>query len=202
VRIIEITRDSVSLVDDEDYAHINSFNWALNPQGAGYAVRKGRRGTGEKRTVQMHRQILNAPHGWQIDHINGNSLDNRRSNLRISSVQTNAFNRKKPAVPSTSKYKGVLQRKHKTGWEARVKYSDKAVHLGTFDSERIAAGAYNYAAELMFGEFARKNEGIPEPSSDVKALVYRRCLAQVLKRNWHPATGAFSLPENARASNE
>ena len=84
---IPLTQGAVAYVDDEDYERINAKNWSINPQGAGYAVRKGVRNLGEPRTVEMHREILSAPRGTIIDHINGNSLDNRKCNLRFCDTQ-------------------------------------------------------------------------------------------------------------------
>jgi hypothetical protein len=106
----------------------------------------------------MHRFIINAPFGVQIDHINGNKLDNRRSNIRMATVQKNAFNRKKPKGKCTSQYKGVFKRKDLNKWETRIKINNKSIYLGTFVDEVDAAKAYNQAARKYFGEFARCND--------------------------------------------
>jgi hypothetical protein len=195
VKTIHITRGTVAFVSDEDYDYINSFNWSCRPNdnGTAYAIRKGRRRTDEKRTVEMHREIIKVPKGMQIDHINGDGLDNRRENLRIACVQTNAFNRGKPSMACTSQYKGVLRRQGKIVWEARLKYNDKAIYLGNYADEEDAASAYNYAAILMFGEFAKPNPLVKETSSWIKNNVHQKCLRMVLNRSWHPTTGAFSL---------
>lgn len=201
MKTIHISRGAVVIVSDEDFDFLSSFNWSLNPQGTTYAVRKGRKNTGEPRTVAMHREIMKAPKGVQVDHINGNSLDNRRGNLRLADVQKNAFNRGKPRVECTSRYKGVLRRKNASRWEARVKYNGKAIHLGTFATQEEGARAYNYAATLMYGCFARLNEGVGEPPREVKESVYKKCLNMVEKRGWHPDTGVFFVAEEA-AGNE
>jgi len=153
---VEITQGKVVMVSDEDYKKISKFNWSYSAS-TGYAVRKGRKNQNEPRTVHMHRAIMNAKVNMQVDHINGNKLDNRRSNLRFASVQKNAFNRKKPKVKCTSKYKGVLKRKNSIKWEARIKFNNKAIYLGRFVNEEDAAKAYNKAALKYFGEFARCN---------------------------------------------
>lgn len=185
------------IVDDEDFEILSEFNWAFQPnnyQSGGYAIRSLPRQRGKPRhTISMHRQILEVDDDLATDHINGNGLDNRRANLRIATTQTNAFNRGKPNVLCTSKYKGVLRRKGKNGWETRLKYNGKAIHLGVFLTEREGAMAYNYAAKLMFGEFARLNENAPEPSQNVKIMVYERCMNMVVRRNWRPVTGVFSF---------
>jgi hypothetical protein len=199
VREINLTQNAVAFVSDEDYEYINSFNWSYRPSenGLAYAVRKGRSKTNERRTVGMHREIITVPCGMQVDHINGNGLDNRRENLRIACVQTNAFNRGKPNVKCTSQYKGVLRRRGKTVWEARLKYNDKAIFLGNYVNEEDAASAYNHASELLFGEFAKPNPHIRETPPWIKNKVYQKCLHTVLKNDWHPKTGVFSFEEVA-----
>ncbi|WP_346866645.1 MULTISPECIES: HNH endonuclease [unclassified Clostridium] len=154
---IKITQGKTVLVSDEDFQNISQFKWAYSAS-TGYAVRKGRKILQEPRTVHMHRFIMGASSKVQIDHINGNKLDNRRLNLRIASIQKNAFNRKKPKVICTSKYKGVLKRKNSNRWEARIKFNNKSIHLGRFINEVDAAKAYNRAALYYFGEFARCND--------------------------------------------
>ena len=79
---IPLTRNATAIVDDEDYDRLMEHAWELNPEGLGYAIRKGSKRRGEPRTVQMHREVLRVSEGMQIDHINGNGLDNRKQNLR------------------------------------------------------------------------------------------------------------------------
>ena len=87
---IILTQGKVALVDDEDYEMINKFKWFFH---TGYAstniTEKGR-----QRTIKMHRYILNAQKGFMVDHINHNTIDNRKENLRISTNQQNLFNQK------------------------------------------------------------------------------------------------------------
>lgn len=154
---ILITQGKKVLVSDEDFERISQFSWSYS-SSTGYAVRKGRKSLGEPRTVHMHRFIMQPASKVQIDHINGDKLDNRFSNLRIASCQENAFNRKKPRVNCTSKYKGVLKRKNSNNWIARIKFNNKGIHLGSFSNEADAAKAYNAAARQYFGEFARCND--------------------------------------------
>lgn len=154
---IKITQGKTVMLSDDDFNELSKYKWAYSAS-TGYAVRKGRKSKQEPRTVHMHRVILGAKSTEQVDHINGNKLDNRRSNLRIASIQKNSFNRKKPKVQCTSKYKGVLKRKNATKWEARIKINNKAIYLGTFIHEIDAAKAYNKAALKYFGDFARCNE--------------------------------------------
>lgn len=157
MREIEITQGRKVKVTKEDHRLVSQYNWSFSAS-TGYAVRKGRKGCNEPGTVHMHRFIMGAVPGIQIDHINGDKLDNRRSNLRNADVQKNAFNRKKPNVKCTSKYKGVLKRKNSKSWEARIKLNGKSIYLGSYSNEIDAAKAYNEGANKYFGEYARFNE--------------------------------------------
>lgn len=154
---VQITQGKEVLVSNEDYSEISDYNWSYSAS-TGYAVRKGRKNRSEPLTVHMHRVIIDVKANEQVDHINGNKLDNRRSNLRVASVQKNSFNRKKPKVKCTSQYKGVLKRKNASKWEARIKFNNKAIYLGRFVNEEDAARAYNEAALKYFGDFAKCNE--------------------------------------------
>lgn len=93
-----------------------------------------------------------------IDHRNRNSLDNRRSNLRICTIQLNNANRRKQSKPCTSQFKGVYFNKQYSRWMARIKYWKKYIFLGRFDEEKDAARAYNKKAKELFGEFACLNK--------------------------------------------
>lgn len=184
MREIPITRDRIAIVDDEDYERIASHSWALNPQGTGYAVRKGSKRRGEPRTVQMHREVLGVEQGTIIDHINGNGLDNRKANLRIADTQRNAFNRWKPNIPCTSQYKGVIARKKGPSWHARIKYRNKCIELGAFREEAYAAAAYNFAARVLFGTFRRENQNVGELTRADKELVLGRIQRVASQRGW------------------
>jgi hypothetical protein len=152
VKEITLSQGRVSIVDDEDYELVNQFNWYYRKGSTdkGYARR-----TANRKSVYLHRFILGAQPKEIVDHINGNTLDNRKSNLRIVSVRQNVLN---SGVYGTSKYKGVTIHK-KTGlYRARIVVNGKELSLGYFDNEKDAAIAYNAAANKYFGEFARINE--------------------------------------------
>lgn len=107
----------------------------------------------------LHRLITKAPVGIEIDHINRDGLDNRRSNLRWSTHSQNMLNKAKK-LGCHSKYRGVGFRKgHSTGkpWRAYVTKDRKQLHLGWFATEIEAARAYNAAAMDLYGEFAIQN---------------------------------------------
>lgn len=109
----------------------------------------------------MHRLLLDTPQGFCTDHIDGNKLNNTRANLRICTTTQNAHNTnpyRKRRVGAQSAYKGVGWHTKSGKWRAFIVVDKKHIHLGCFDSERDAAIAYNKAAILHFGEFAKPNE--------------------------------------------
>ena len=152
---IPLTRGKVAIVDDEDYAELSKRKWCTTPNGGKqlYAARTRPR-------MSMHRIILKAQPGQQVDHINGNSLDNRRCNLRFANTSQNAANQQKRN--GSSRFKGVaIERRTyslKKRWRARIKLRGKRYNLGYFHTEEEAALAYNQAAQKHFGEFARLNQ--------------------------------------------
>jgi hypothetical protein len=95
--------------------------------------------------------------GKQIDHINGDKLDNRKANLRVCTNGQNHMNIKKYAG-KTSKYKGVWWNKERGKWQTDIKLDKKKRYVGRFEDENEAGLAYNAAAIALFGEFALLNE--------------------------------------------
>ena len=138
----------VALVDDEDFERINKWRWHVN--SSGYAVRKDY--NNGKKTTLMHRVVLNAPDGMDVDHINHNTLDNQKSNIRICTNNENMRNRKTPKH-NTSGYKGVVLDSDRVKWKAVV--ANRII--GRFDTKEDAARAYNKKAKEQFGEFAKPN---------------------------------------------
>lgn len=143
---IPLTKGKFALVDDEDYDSLMQWNWCLWKK---YAGRLG--------GIKMHRVINKTPEGMQTDHINGDCLDNRKSNLRTVTVSQNHMNRKKKPATS-SQYKGVSWRPNGGSWEAHIRKDSVGVYLGKYKKEEDAALAYNNAALQLFGEHARINE--------------------------------------------
>ncbi len=154
---IPLTQGLVAIVDDEDYESLSAYKWcaafAANTNSF-YAIRNGRgsskRGRG---TIRMHRIILDAPAGIQVDHANGNTLDNRRNNIRLATRNDNNRNRKLSKT-NTSGYKGVCRDSTNT-WKAQITVNDTNIYLGSFPSRESAYEAYCQAARNYHGEFAR-----------------------------------------------
>jgi hypothetical protein len=111
---------------------------------------------GKRTTQYLHRYLLNAPSGILCDHINGDTLDNRRSNLRLVTAWQSNLNRQK-SIANKSGYKGVFLHKPTMKWEASIGMNERTIHIGLFKTKEEAALAYNDAAIKYFGEFARLN---------------------------------------------
>ena len=154
---ILLSQGRVALVDDDMFEYLNQWKWYCN--NGGYATRNS---TGLHRTIiRMHREIMNTPNGMETDHINGNSLDNRKENLRVCTHSENMHNRK-VRTHISSGYKGVHWHRHNKKWEAYIRIHSKRIFLGYFSDPAEAAHAYDKAAKNLFGEFARPNfpEGV------------------------------------------
>lgn len=145
-----------ALVDDKDFDDLNKFKWYAWKGGNNfyaYTMRFDIVSKKQKR-IGMHRYIMNTPKGLVTDHINGNGLDNRRSNLRICTHAENIRNSRKPTA-NTSGLKGVSWNKNKKKWQAQIRHK-KNIHLGYFDDKYKAYFVYCDAAHMLHGKFARE----------------------------------------------
>ena len=160
MREIELTQGKVALVDDKDYELLFNFSWAAHKEGNGYyyAVTSILQENGKYKQFRMHRMILSLTDPkMKVDHRSGNTLDNRKKNLRIASAAENARNiNKKPF--SKSGYRGVYLHKRKHGQviAAGIKKDGKSIHLGFFETREAAAKAFDKAAKELFGKFCGK----------------------------------------------
>jgi hypothetical protein len=156
---IPLSRGMVAIVDDDDYIKLIQFKWSIGEgRGKFYAVsRPGPRRA--RKELKMHRLILGLGSGnkIQVDHINGNTLDNRKSNLRCCNHSQNKMNSPKQVGKGTSMFKGVYKRKGTSKWCAQIKVNQRPIALGYYDTEKEAARVYDMAAIIHHGEFARLN---------------------------------------------
>lgn len=161
MKTIPLSQGKFAMVDDEDYDYLNQWKWRASKSGnTFYAKRELIKGE-LKTTISMHRSLLQPPRDLQIDHKNGNGLDNQRSNLRLATHSQNRAN-----IPSfktikgkirTSKFKGVHLHSSKRSWVANLRHNKKLIYLGAFKDELMAAKAYDLMAVKVFGEFAYLN---------------------------------------------
>jgi hypothetical protein len=181
---IPLTKGQVALVDEADHdflLHVGRWSFSKN----GYAVHYYADEQGSRKTLYMHRLVMERklgymlPAGYQVDHrsrvTEGEKarLDNRRDNLRLATRTQNQANKGRQI--NTSDYKGV-SRNHGT-WEARIRYENRRLHLGNFPASILAALMYDAASRHLYGEFA----GCNFPDTPTPPCVESR-LRTVLKR--------------------
>jgi len=147
---IPLTQGKFALVDDEDFEYLSQWKWCANKSHNTFYVITNIYKNGKWTIDMMHRLLLD---GKQIDHKDGNGLNNQKKNLRACTHQQNQANRR--PTKGTSKYKGVCCRNKK--WQSYIRIDGKRIHLGYFDSEIDAAMSYDRAALQYFGDFARTN---------------------------------------------
>ncbi len=151
-----------AIVDDDAYDLLAQIHWTANRRynadNKYDAVHNKRFGKSVKH-YRMARLIMNPPAHLQIDHINRNTLDNRRINLRLVTNQQNQFNRKL-SKSNTSGFKGVsFQPQHSTKpWRAFINIGKKKKHIGYFSTPIEAGEAYDEAATVYYGVFASTNK--------------------------------------------
>lgn len=153
-KLIPLTKNKFTIVDDEDYEYLSQWKWYL--LNSGYAVRDIVF-AGQKKTILMHRFIMNAPENLDIDHINGDGLDNRRSNLRLATISQNMMNRRINSN-NTSSYAGISWSKEREKWEVYISVNKKRINLGRYDFLEEAVDTRIKAEKEYFKEFRREKK--------------------------------------------
>jgi hypothetical protein len=161
--MVHLAGGKISLVDSDDYRWLSQWSWhahRVRKTDKWYA-RRSATANGKRYCVTMHRAILER-HGYDltcldVDHVNGDGLDNRLANIRPVTKAQNAYNRRK-CPGHTSAFKGVYFDSQRAKWRASIKVNGRTIQLGRYLTEEEAALAYNDAARMYFGEFARLNE--------------------------------------------
>jgi hypothetical protein len=147
-QIIPLTQGKQTIVDDEDFEELSKFRWRCSD--GGYVVR------GYASKIKMHRVVIGAPIGMEVDHVNGYTLDNRKENLRLCTHAENGRNRKLNA-DNKSGYKGVSWDNKIGKWRVTIKANLHRIHLGYFADPVEAARVYDDAARKYYKEFSRTN---------------------------------------------
>lgn len=142
-----------ALVDDEDFNLVNETEWFIS--GRKYASATKKVG-GAWKAIYLHKVIMPSKGELVVDHINGDTLDNRKSNLRICTKHQNIINAGK-RKDNSSGFRGVykVKKKGKERWQAKAVLEGRQYHFGYFDSAQEAAEAYKISAKKLYGEFAR-----------------------------------------------
>jgi hypothetical protein len=153
MRIIELTQGKRAWVDADFFERARLFNWvSARAKHTWYAYRKE-----GKKTVWMHREVTEAPTGMEVDHRDGNGLNNFRSNLRLVTHAGNAQSKQTKRSGKTSQYRGVRFHFTSHKWTAQIKRDGLNRWLGGHETEEEAARAYDRAALLLFGSLAQPN---------------------------------------------
>jgi len=146
---IKLTQGKVALVDDKDFERVNKKRWQAQQKPATYYVigQTSKLSKGGQKTIYLHREIIGKPpKGMEVDHINGDGLDNRRENLRFVTRRQNMQNKQ---TIRSSKYPGVSWHQGTQKWQSRIHVGGKQTHLGVFTDEKEAFIAYRKAVESI-----------------------------------------------------
>lgn len=152
---VQLSRGEMATVDDEDHPLVAQYKWHANKKG--YAVGSiptGRRGA---RHVLMHRLILGAQRGEQVDHVDGKPLNNTRANLRIATHSENCRNSIGKASNRASQFKGLNWDRKLAKWRVYIGASGRSIYVGIYADELQAALAYDQAARQHHGDYACLN---------------------------------------------
>ncbi len=167
---IPLSQNKFALIDDEDLGVVSLFKWCVRKRDNILYAHTWINLNGKDTSLKMHRLIMNAKPDKDLDHKDGDGLNNQKHNLRFCTVAQNAMN-KFGNKNSSSQYKGVSWSKRNKNWVASIQTNHKSIYLGSFKSEIEAAQAYDTKAIELFGEFAKINlEQCPE-CPDIKEEV-------------------------------
>lgn len=144
--------DLYTMVSEEDYDMASSYRWRIHKSRKRLYATFGKRVNGKMVMTSLHRMILNPPDGMFVDHINGDSLDNRRENLRVATPSQNMWNQGLISR-NTSGIKGASYDKTMKMWRACIQKHGVMRKLGWFETKEEAGQAYAEAAKKLFGEF-------------------------------------------------
>lgn len=161
MKLLPLTRGLFSKVDDSDFEDLSQFKWQIagNIEARTFYAQRNVFKDGKWKKEKLHRRIMNCPKGLTVDHINGDGLDNQRSNLRICTESENLKNRKHQKNRCSSKFIGVSRMRNKKSikWSAKIWTDGRTMWLGCFDIEVDAAKKYDAEAFRLRGEFAKLN---------------------------------------------
>lgn len=155
VAFITLTKGYEAVIDAVDVPLVDGFNWkSFVKKHTVYAVRTERIGHGKRRTVLLHRVIMGDPAGLQVDHRDGDGLNDRRFNLRNATRSQNLQNQR-TGDNNTSGFKGVSWCKRDGKWRAHIRLDGKHHSLGYHDTPEAAHAAYCEASAFLHPDFGR-----------------------------------------------
>lgn len=154
---IPLANGKVAFIDDEDYAWVSQWHWCATLCNGKWYVKRDVMANHSRSTILLHRALLGLDDpDVEVDHVDGNGLNNSRQNLRTCTHQLNQMNRPK-LEGCTSKHKGVFWSKIRNKWAVQISVNKRRKHVGYFTDELAAAKAYNEAVSELYGRFPRLN---------------------------------------------
>ena len=163
IAYVPLTRGYEAVIDAEDVPIIQFFSWSAKPKPSKVYAVTGLKSESGNTTVLMHRMIMRYPSGLQVDHIDGDGLNNRKSNLRVATHTQNMWNRG-PQRNSVTGFRGVCWSHREGKWRARISVNNCKIDIGFFDTPEAAHAAYVRASEKLHGEFAYHKNDVGEMS--------------------------------------
>ena len=148
---VQFVKGTVVLLSEQDFAMFKKYTWHIE-RARHTCYLRTRIG---RRWPRFHQLILRRGPGKVIDHIDGNGLNNARSNLRVCSRAQNQQGAAR--ARKWSEYVGVSFHKARNKWTASIQFRGKKHYLGVYDSQRAAALAYDVKADQLYGRYAKKN---------------------------------------------
>lgn len=150
-RYLPLKGGRIAIVDADDYERFGQFNYGVNNRGyVSRCLPSGKR-------VLLHREVVNAPRNMAVDHINGDTLDNRKHNLRVCTHTQNSWNHGLSKA-NTSGVSGVYYFKAGATWRAQISVNRVRIYLGKFKSKGAAIRAREAAVSKYHGEYAPEQE--------------------------------------------
>jgi hypothetical protein len=156
MKTINLTQGLFVYVDDEDYQELSKYKWNAAKNKNCYYVVRNQKINGKYKTIYMHREVLKYNGKLAIDHIDGNGLNNCKSNLRTVTIRQNGQNIHK--TNKTSIYPGVNLHKPTNRWRSQIVMNGKQTSLGYYDNEIDAYNAYRKALNEMNETFVEEVE--------------------------------------------
>lgn len=156
MKLISLTQGQFAKVDDDDFETFGSLKWCAiwDLDTKSFYVRRTVTVSPRKRTVEyLHRVVMGNPKSMKVDHINHNTLDCQRANLRVCTTSQNAMNRAGSTRNSQTGVRGVSWDASRKRWYSRIEVGGKKIFLGRFTEIASASAAYAMANKKYFGEF-------------------------------------------------
>lgn len=175
IALVPLTRGCQAVIDAELAPKVGQHNWHAYPMGARMYARTYTQVNGKTRALFLHQLVTGKCYGLDVDHIDGDPLNNRRSNLRLATRAQNIRNSNKCHRPTSSVYKGVTLLRKNQRWWSKIRVDGGAIALGCYSTPEDAARAYDAAADHYFGEFAKTNVALgllPPLSATLSSTAY------------------------------